>query len=343
MDEVTVVQSQYYKIKRVDPSILNDLNVKIITIHDFEHSISFLKLHRITIPLYQVLLAFVVRYTKFYNRNTLRDAGNEDVVYLFKNEYWPLFRSRVIVGSNHGQFAFDNLFTKVLSLFVKAGLFYRDINVFHLFPRSARIGDRMGRKYFTTPIGIDTKNYVPVAKGEFINVLFVGRLEFIKGIDIFIEVTSRFLHRSNVKFHIAGNGSYASKIQNSRSSNVQYHGTLEEKDLVHLYGSCDIFLYPTRWDAFPAVVVEAASAGEHIITSKKMDGVFDDLEVLGYLEYVELNVDSIYSRLEKAISSIDSIRASSADEHSYVFKKYDNSVVSETLFQCMEEIYRSES
>ena len=41
-DEVTVVQSQYYKIKRVNPGILNNLNVKIITIYDFEHSISFL-------------------------------------------------------------------------------------------------------------------------------------------------------------------------------------------------------------------------------------------------------------------------------------------------------------
>ena len=341
--DIIVIQSQFYAARRMDEQTIQDLNAKIVTIHDYEHCISFLRQHTFTLPFYEFILPFVVRYTKFHNRKSLRNFGEADAVYLFKNEYWPLFHAKVIVGSNHGQFAFDNFFTKVLSLFVKAGIFYRGINAFHLFPRSAQIGDRMGKKYFTTPIGIDTKNYVPVARNALINILFVGRLEHIKGIDIFIEVSSRFVNRSDVKFHIAGGGSYASHLQNAISCNVQYHGTLDEKDLAQLYGSCDIFLYPTRWDAFPTVVVEAASAGDHIITSEKMSGVFDDLKNLGYLEYVDLNVDSICARLEKAISSMVSIRASSAAEHSYVSEKYDNSVVSEKLFRSMEELYSSES
>ena len=86
-NEVTVVQSQFYKIQRVDPEILNKLNVRIITIMDFEHTISFLRLHWITIPLYQLLLPILVRYAKFYNRKSLHDVERTDVVYLFKNEY----------------------------------------------------------------------------------------------------------------------------------------------------------------------------------------------------------------------------------------------------------------
>jgi glycosyltransferase involved in cell wall biosynthesis len=337
-DEVTVVQSQYYKIKRVDPGILNNLNVKIITIHDFEHSISFLRLHRITIPLYQVLLAFVVRYTKFYNRSTLRDVGNDDVVYLFKNEYWPLFRARIIIGSNHGQFAFDNSFTRVLSLFIRSGILYRGINAFHLFPKSAAMGKRMRKRLFLGPIGISTDKYVPQPRGQAINILFVGRLEEIKGIDIFVDISRRFKNESTFRFHIAGSGSFEAEIRKSNYDNVEYHGVLDEQELASLYGSCDIFLYPTRWDAFPTVIIEAASSGEYIVASDRLSGVYDDLLGRGFLEYTGLDADSIEARIRTLAKNIETVRKNAAYEHEYIAENYDNRVVIRNLYTNLHKL-----
>jgi glycosyltransferase involved in cell wall biosynthesis len=337
-NDVTVVQSQFYKIKRADPDILKKMNLKIITIRDFEHSISFFRLHRITIPLYQLLLLFVVRYTKFYNRKALQAVEGMDVVYLFKNEYWPLFRARIMVGSNHGQFAFDNSFTKALSLFIRLGIAYRRINAYHLFPKSVTIGKRMRKRFFLGPIGISTDKYVPQPRGKVLNILFVGRLEEIKGIDIFMEVSRRFKNESSYIFHIAGSGSFESRIKAANYDNVVYYGVLNDQELANLYGSCDIFLYPTRWDAFPTVIVEAASSGEHIVASERLRGVYDDLSDKGFLEYTKLDVDTIETRVRALVEEIDTIRKNAMCEHKYVAENYDNKIVTRNLYANFEKL-----
>jgi glycosyltransferase involved in cell wall biosynthesis len=337
-NDVTVVQSQFYKIKRADPDILKKMNLKIITIRDFEHSISLFRLHRITIPLYQLLLLFVVRYTKFYNRKALQAVEGMDVVYLFKNEYWPLFRARIMVGSNHGQFAFDNFFTKALSLFIRLGIAYRRINAYHLFPKSVTIGKRMKKRFFLGPIGISTDKYVPQPRGKDLNILFVGRLEEIKGIDIFMEVSRRFKNESSYIFHIAGSGSFESRIKAANYDNVVYYGVLNDQELANLYGSCDIFLYPTRWDAFPTVIVEAASSGEHIVASERLRGVYDDLSDKGFLEYTKLDVDTIETRVRALVEEIDTIRKNAMCEHKYVAENYDNKIVTRNLYANFEKL-----
>ena len=337
-NEVTVVQSQFYKIKRLNPEILSNLNVKIIIIQDFAYTISFLRLHRITIPLYQVLLPLVVRYTKFYNRNTLRDVGNEDVVYLFKNEYWPLFKAKIMIGSNHGQFAFDNSFTKVLCMFIRSGIFYRGINAFHLFPKSATLGKRMRKRFFLGPIGISTEKYVPQPRAQALNILFVGRLEEIKGIDIFLDISRRFKSESNFIFNIAGSGAFEPKIKGTNYDNVKYHGVLDEQELANLYGSCDIFLYPTRWDAFPAVIVEAASSGEYILASDRLRGVYDDLLDKGFLEYTALDIDSIETRIRILAEKIGTIRKNVKYEHEYIAENYDNKFVTRNLYTNFQKL-----
>lgn len=337
-NDVTVVQSQFYKIKRADPDILKNMNLKIITIRDFEHSISFFRLHPITIPLYQLLLLFVVRYTKFYNRKALKDLEGMDVVYLFKNEYWPLFRARIMVGSNHGQFAFDNSFTKALSLFIRSGIVYRRINAYHLFPKSVPIGKRMRKMFFLGPIGISTDKYVPQPRSKALDILFVGRLEEIKGIDIFMEVTRRFKNESSYIFHIVGSGSFESRIKAANYDNVEYHGVLNDQELANLYGSCDIFLYPTRWDAFPTVIVEAASSGEHIVASERLMGVYDDLSNKGFLEYTKLDVDTIETRVRALAKEIDTIRKNAMCEHKYVAENYDNKIVTRNLYANFEKL-----
>jgi glycosyltransferase involved in cell wall biosynthesis len=339
-NEVIVVQSQFYKVRRIDPGILNSLNLKVFTFIDFEHSISFLRIRKITQPLYQFLLPFVVRFSKFYNRKILKQIGGVDVVYLFKNEYWSLFKAKLVVGSNHGQFAFDNMFTKILSLLVKAGIIYRGIDAFHLFPKSAVIGERMKKKFFIVPIGISTRDFLPLPRNQAINVLFVGRLEYIKGIDIFIEVSRRFQDNSSVQFHVAGSGSFDEQLRQEANKNFHYHGVLDNTGLAELYGSCDLFLYPTRWDAFPTVIVEAASSGEYIITSDKIRGVYDDLLEMGYLEYVHASVSSIELSINALIMRIGQLRQNARSEHDFVAGKYDNSIVTRNIYSNFQELLK---
>jgi glycosyltransferase involved in cell wall biosynthesis len=332
-DNVTVVQSQFFQVKRIDPDILSRMGLKqILTIRDFEHCISFLKLHRATIPLYQMLLPFMIRYTKFVNRKLLRQIQGYDVVYLFKNEYWPLFTAKKVIGSNHGQFAFNNFYTRVLVAFIRSGLVYRKIDAFHLFPKSAEIGRRMNKPYFIGKIGTDTTSFYPRIRSNKINILYVARLIYIKGVDIFLDTAERMSDDDRFVFNIAGSGDYSSIIEARKLGNVRYHGVLSDDELAELFGKCDIFVYPTRWDALPTVIVEAVSSGEYVITSRILRGSYDDLEQLGFLEYTDPDPEKISERLISLSGNIDKLRSMSSREHEYAEKTYDNSVVTKKLY-----------
>ena len=67
----------------------------------------------------------------------------------------------------------------------------------------------------------------------------MGRLEEIKGIDIFMEVSRRFKNENSYIFHIAGSGSFESRIKAANYDNVVYHGVLNDQELANLYGSCE--------------------------------------------------------------------------------------------------------
>ncbi|BAB60019.1 hypothetical protein [Thermoplasma volcanium GSS1] len=340
--QLVIVQSQFYKVQRLPNDVLDRIGIKnVVTIKDYEHCISFLRMHRITKPIYALILPLLIRITKVLNIKKLRSIGELDVVYLFKNEYWPLFKGKLIIGSNHAQFAFDNTYNRILALLVRSGLVYRGIDAFHLFPKSKGIGKLMGKRYFTGIIGVETSQFKPKARDNTVNVLFVGRLEYIKGIDLFIEVCKKFEGNTGVKFNVSGGGEYSQILNDNKLPNLTYHGVLSEGELADLYGKCDIFLYPTRWDAQPSVIAEALSAGEYIITSQRIRGTYDDLSEKGFLEYSSLSLDDLSNRLLKAIDRVAELRAISDAEHSYAVEKYDNSVVVRDLYKNIENLYIS--
>lgn len=110
-------------------------------------------------------------------------------------------------------------------------------------------------------------------------VLFIGRLEARKGIDVLLGIAPDFLARHpHVQFDIVGNdrlvagdgGSYRGAFERRAlpegvARRIIFHGEVEELRLRGFLADCDIFVAPSRYESFGLVFVEAMMFGKPVI------------------------------------------------------------------------------
>ncbi|MCB0792645.1 MAG: glycosyltransferase family 4 protein [Flavobacteriales bacterium] len=104
-----------------------------------------------------------------------------------------------------------------------------------------------------------------------INLLFVGRFAFNKGLDVLMAVAERLVKNGlgeRVHFQLAGDGPLLKKYQDDGlPPNVRLLGRVDDAQLDRLYRSCDAFVLPTRFEGMPTVVLEAMARAKPIIVS----------------------------------------------------------------------------
>lgn len=136
--------------------------------------------------------------------------------------------------------------------------------------------------------GIDTNHYryIPTNRDIFKLpdgkiVLFVGRMEQIKGIDILIESIPMILQKMpDINFVLVGQdrdtapggGSFKNWMKSRASDlgvdhNIIFKDAVTSTDLCLLYSICDILVLPSREESFGLVVIEAMSCGKPIVTT----------------------------------------------------------------------------
>lgn len=104
-------------------------------------------------------------------------------------------------------------------------------------------------------------------------VLFVGRLEGIKSPDLLLEVFKRISTENDVLVMVGGGSlsdSLHDYVKQNEIDNVILTGKLSGKDLYAWYYLADIFVLPSKFEPFGAVVNEALVAGCYTIVSSKV-------------------------------------------------------------------------
>lgn len=107
-------------------------------------------------------------------------------------------------------------------------------------------------------------------------ILFVGRLETIKCPDILIQVFDRITQKRANKeiLVIIGSGSLLNELQEytqkNKLTNVIITGKLSGYNLYAWYYLANIFILPSKYEPFGAVVNEALVAGCYTIVSEKV-------------------------------------------------------------------------
>jgi glycogen(starch) synthase len=111
-----------------------------------------------------------------------------------------------------------------------------------------------------------------------VSILFVGRLEKRKGIDVLLKAIPSIVKKfPNAKFNIVGDDSipnntsstYRKEFETTHKSlcgtNVFFHGKVDESTLRNHYSECDIFVAPSRFESFGLIYVEAMMFGKPVI------------------------------------------------------------------------------
>jgi len=129
------------------------------------------------------------------------------------------------------------------------------------------------KKIALIPHCVDTKIFYrdkKVKKNKKFTILFVGKIEYKKGIDLILKAAKKL---KNYNFWLVGKGSYEKKVKFSRLKNVKLLGYISNKKKLNtIYNQCHCLALPSRkykgWEElFGIVIIEAMAAGLPVIAS----------------------------------------------------------------------------
>ncbi|MEO0203186.1 MAG: glycosyltransferase family 4 protein [candidate division WOR-3 bacterium] len=129
------------------------------------------------------------------------------------------------------------------------------------------------------PNGIDLNKF-NISKGKLkelendkYKILFVGRLDYRKGIDILLKAFE-LINNENMELIIVGNGPYKNLVlkYKKKLKNIKLFDNVDDEKLVLFYNSSDVCVFPTRGgEAFGIVLLEAFACSKPVICSN-IDG-----------------------------------------------------------------------
>ena len=309
--DITIVESDNLKQTRISDQEIKKITsgFNVIKIHKHQYRMDSLPervyVNTILRPYYRDL-----EWAK--SRGLLEEIRRTDMVYLFANEYSIFFKGMniPIIGSGHAFTISDfvdrqDLLHKLYANYLYK-TYFKDINGFNYFPKDESMFDKFkdmwNLKYnFPLSPGVDTELFYPDnhTTDQKIKFLFVAALEYNKGLDILIPLIKKFGDDNKLEFHIAGTGPVEEELKEIKS--INFHGRLSDEDLAKLYRECDIFVYPSHNDSYSLVILQALSSGLYVLAGDFFNGIFDDFSK--YLEYIPMNVESFYNRINEIINN----------------------------------------
>lgn len=174
-------------------------------------------------------------------------------------------------------------------------------------------------------------------------ILYVGILEQRKGVNFLLEAyRDAFEKLKNTSILIVGGGSEEFRLkeycrQNGLIDNVVFAGYKQPDELPKYYALSDLFIFPTLWDPFGLVVIEALASGLPVICSSYAGAAEDliregsngyileprDIEKMSLLLYTVLTDEKLLEKLKSG--ALESIRdfsiEKSADNFLYAVEK----------------------
>lgn len=130
-----------------------------------------------------------------------------------------------------------------------------------------------------------------------INLLFVGRLDRQKGLDLFLDVYNK-IKLENIHLYVIGASILDNNLPQS-TKYVTYLGWVDNKDIDAYYQACDAVIMPSRWEGFGLVAIEAMKNSKAVIVSNR--GALPELiedDFTGYIFNIE-NKNSLKNSLLK--------------------------------------------
>lgn len=108
-----------------------------------------------------------------------------------------------------------------------------------------------------------------------VRLLFVGRLNAFKNVEMLIEVASRLksMGVDNFELQLAGEGEQRSNlerlvVEKGLTRQVRFLGWVDRMAIVEVYRQADLFVTATTWEGMPNTVLEAMACGLPIVGTR---------------------------------------------------------------------------
>jgi len=106
-------------------------------------------------------------------------------------------------------------------------------------------------------------------------LVFVGRLDYQKGIDSIIEHGSSWLTKSDRSIYIVGDGPLRHVLETESrkkaiSEHIHFLGYRD--DALAIVANADLFLFPSKWEGMPNAVLEAMALAR-VVCATPVDGI----------------------------------------------------------------------
>lgn len=124
--------------------------------------------------------------------------------------------------------------------------------------------------HITIPQGVAPADVLPPPKemeGDGLKLLFFGRFDRQKGLDILLSAFKR-VRRTDVTLHLVGEAEYADESRLDLSDpRIRRHGWVPHMELNGWLAAADALIVPSRWEGAPLVVLEAMRNRTALIAS----------------------------------------------------------------------------
>lgn len=221
----------------------------------------------------------------------IREHGKERYDLIHAHAFLGLLSGKIaslwlklpIVATVHGANLLDHgkkTFFYYVEKWLLTGIWYTsEITVGSSFLRHQNIN----KDVVVIPNGINPEEFDAInllPREDIYKVLFVGRLEWTKGIDVLIEAVKLLqewhqglLDKNNVEFHLVGYGYQESDYQKmveryGLGEYILFKGKKSGQELVREYKESKLFILPSRTEWFGITILEAMMADVPVIATR---------------------------------------------------------------------------
>ena len=180
---------------------------------------------------------------------------------------------------------------------------------------------------FLMPMLVDNSRFINIKvknKDEIpFRFLFVGRFIPTKNIDKLAQLFVKHFSGLNAELHIAGEGDLFEQYNSGFTCpNVKFLGKVLGDDLVRLYHSSSVFVFPSTFEAWGLVVNEAMSAGLPVILRREV-GAANDLVLNNETGMIATTFDEFAEHMLKLYNDKEMLLKYSKNAKEFMIKKWN--------------------
>jgi len=189
------------------------------------------------------------------------------------------------------------------------------------------------------PNFVNPEIFVPSKKTEN-KIVFVGRLDKEKGLDLLIEVLGELKNKFDFELDVIGTGPLRKKLESQAKKekiNCEFFGFVSHNELSHFFSSASIFVLPSFFEVMPVVILEAMSSGCAVIASDAF-GVNDQLSQNAGLIFEKGNKKELKQHLISLLSSSQLCSFFGKTAREKVLNEFDVKIIAEKIENLYIEI-----